>query len=54
MPKLEKRPPFDLEKALEDNERKALEEDNELKATAREFMGNALLKILDNQTNENK
>ena len=28
MPKLEKRPPFDLEKALEDNERKALEEDN--------------------------
>ena len=31
----------------EEDEEKALDEDEELQATAREFMGNALLKILD-------
>ena len=46
--------PEDLLSSKEEDEEKALDEDNELKATAREFMGNALLKILDNQTNENK
>ena len=37
----------------EEAEEKALDENEELQATAREFMGNALLKILDNQSNEN-
>ena len=46
--------PRKLDMSKEEDEKNALEEDNELKATAREFMGNALLKILDNQTNENK
>ena len=45
--------PEDLLSSKEEDEEKALDEDNELKATAREFMGNALLKILDNQSNEN-
>ena len=44
---------IDLTMSQEKDEENAIEEDAELKATAREFMGNALLKILDNQTNEN-
>ena len=43
-----------LEGTNDNAEENALDEDAELQATAREFMGNALLKILDNQTNENK
>ena len=42
-----------LEGANDNAEEKALDENEELQATAREFMGNALLKILDNQSNEN-
>jgi len=45
--------PTSLLASKEEDEENALDEDAELKATAREFMGNALLKILDNQTNEN-
>ena len=45
--------PTSLLASKEEDEENALDEVAELEATAREFMGNALLKILDNQTNEN-
>ena len=46
--------PEDLLSSKEEDEENALDEDAELKATAREFMGNALLKILDEKNNEDK
>ena len=45
---------IDLTMSQEKDEENAIEEDAELKATAREFMGNALLKILDEKNNEDK
>ena len=41
--------PTSLLASKEEDEENALDEDAELEATAREFMGNALLKILDEQ-----